>query len=357
MAEAVAVIGVIASIVDIVEFASKIVSRLHSYSSSASALPASFQSVADQLPLLIRVLDRFRSRIENTALSNEGTDALLPVLLNTSNDVKSLHKILKAALPKAEASSMERATKALTSLSLEKETARVLQRVHSNIQLLVFAQTLDHAERQDDVVELLSDMKLFPNPPPSIPYNEGLILGAAPQIQEDYFVGRMAELAQLQDWLNPDTLAPAQKIVSIVGMGGLGKTQLSLTYAKRHSHLYSSIFWLNAKDEPSLKRSLSQAYSAISHNKSADLAPTDERIRVFRKWLSEADNSRWLLIFDNYDNPKQAVTPGPNSAVFDIRDYFPHKSPGQEMTRPSNDPRVSTRLFLPLHLFYTKLLV
>lgn len=97
-----------------------------------------------------------------------------------------------------------------------------------------------------------------------MPYNEGLILGFAPQIQYDHFVGRMTELSHLQEWLN-------------------------------------------AKDEPSLKSRLAQAHSAISESKHADLIAAGEQINLFRRWLSEAETNRWLLIFDNYDDRKQAA--------------------------------------------------
>jgi hypothetical protein len=41
-----------------------------------------------------------------------------------------------------------------------------------------------------------------------------------------------------------------------VYIGGIGKTQLTVAYAKRHKDNYSAIFWLNIKDEEdSLKQS------------------------------------------------------------------------------------------------------
>lgn len=85
--------------------------------------------------MLNRIYSRAESGAESAALSKEGATALLPILSKISNDVKSLHRILGAL-------SMERAAKALINLLLETETARVLHRVQTNIQLLVFAQTL-----------------------------------------------------------------------------------------------------------------------------------------------------------------------------------------------------------------------
>ena len=47
----------------------------------------------------------------------------------------------------------------------------------------------------------------------------------------------------------------------------------------------------------------------------------DNAVEAMKAWLSEADNTRWLAIFDNYDNPK---VPGNNDpAVVDIRRYLP----------------------------------
>ncbi|KAF7513171.1 hypothetical protein GJ744_010567 [Endocarpon pusillum] len=44
------------------------------------------------------------------------------------------------------------------------------------------------------------------------------------------------------------------------------------------------------------------------------------------QWMSRPANIRWLLIFDNYDNPQM---PGQeNSNTYDIRQYFPHAAQG-----------------------------
>lgn len=171
-----------------------------------------FQSVADQLPLLIQVLNKFRTRIEIVAVSPQDAKVLLTVLENVLNDVKSLHELLDAVLPPTQASWMKRATKALLSLSREKETASVLERLHSNIRLLVFAQTLEQNDLNDKLVTLLSDLSLsgtaLLNPQPLVSYNEGLILGSASQIQDDYFIGRSTELDLLEHWLDQDLTSP-----------------------------------------------------------------------------------------------------------------------------------------------------
>lgn len=158
----------------------------------------------------------------------------------------------------------------------------------------------------------------------------GIYLGQAPQISPDAFIGRTTELQQLQDWLSPKTHHNHQRVVSILGMGGMGKTQLSLAHVRDCADKYSSVFWLNAKDETSLVQSIVQLSAVIFHESPTPAAQStdDEKLKVvkFRRWLSEAENDRWLLIFDNYDNPR---LPGMSSSTgYDIRGYFPHRTQG-----------------------------
>ncbi len=85
-------------------------------------------------------------------------------------------------------------------------------------------------------------------------YDFGVRLRDAPQIDEDHFVGRDHELEQLQTWLTPRP--GRQSVVALHGMGGMGKTQLSIHMIRRSGSRYSSVYWLNAKDENTLKAGL-----------------------------------------------------------------------------------------------------
>jgi hypothetical protein len=112
--------------------------------------------------------------------------------------------------------------------------------------------------------------------------------GQRPQIDEEDFVGRETELEQLQTWL-----------------GGMGKTQLSIHFARRSIDTYTSIFWLNAQDESILKAGLAGlAAQVIGEQKSATDSHEEERmVQQVRQWFSQPDNDGWLVLYDNYDNP------------------------------------------------------
>lgn len=162
------------------------------------------------------------------------------------------------------------------------------------------------------------------------PFSFGLCLGDAPQIEPDAFQGRQHELQQLRSWLTSRDGGPTLRVVSIVGMGGIGKTQLSIAHARECAEEYSSVFWINAKDQTSLRRALAAVSSIVSSQPSCELVTrtNDEgnAIENLRRWLSEPNNDRWLLIFDNYDDPR---LPGVRSSTgYDIRPFFPIRSQG-----------------------------
>ena len=100
--------------------------------------------------------------------------------------------------------------------------------------------------------------------PPS--YQLGLHLENAPQIDEQLFIGREDELAHLHEWLSPST--ERQNVVAISGLGGMGKTQLGLHFARQHHQRYSAVIWLNASSEVTLKAAyVSLAQRIRRHNK------------------------------------------------------------------------------------------
>jgi hypothetical protein len=165
-----------------------------------------------------------------------------------------------------------------------------------------------------------------------------LRLTGAPQIDEEGFVGREREFEKLRTWLAPRP--KRQNVVALYGLGGMGKTQLSVQFATRFGEMYSSVFWLNAKDESTLKASLVALAARVvdNHTSSSDAHEEDRMVEQARQWLSQAENDRWLLVYDNYDDPR---LPGiPSSTGYDIRGFFPHRVHGSILIT-TRSPRIT----------------
>jgi AAA ATPase domain len=147
----------------------------------------------------------------------------------------------------------------------------------------------------------------------------------------EQFVAREEELSEIHRTLRGDG---TRRTVVLCGLGGIGKTQLTVAYAKRHKDNYSAIFWLNIKDEDSLKESFAKAAKQIlrehpsaSRLSSVDIKENlDEVVDAVKEWLSLSNNTRWLMIYDNYDNPKLAGNADP--AAVDIGKFLPESYQG-----------------------------
>ena len=120
----------------------------------------------------------------------------------------------------------------------------------------------------------------------------------------DQFVGRNEDLNILWSLLQPSASA-MRKVVVFHGLGGIGKTQLAIRFARLHQNDYSAIFWLNGKTKDSLLRSLADQFNKLPGiNLAAELKTEDEIEQAARQvlqWLATPNNCRWLLIFDNVD--------------------------------------------------------
>ncbi|KIN06945.1 hypothetical protein OIDMADRAFT_150200 [Oidiodendron maius Zn] len=145
----------------------------------------------------------------------------------------------------------------------------------------------------------------------------------------DYFVGREEELVEMHRKLSSDG---GHRTVALHGLGGIGKTQLAVAYTKRHKDSYSAIFWLNIKDEDSIKQSFAkvakqilQEHPLANHLDSVDMKG-DKAIDAVKAWLGLPNNSRWLMIYDNYDNPKLPENTDP--AAVNIYKFLPESYQG-----------------------------
>ncbi|CAJ2505559.1 Uu.00g129530.m01.CDS01 [Anthostomella pinea] len=153
-------------------------------------------------------------------------------------------------------------------------------------------------------------------------------LTGVPEIED--FVARKQELAQIREQLRSNG---SRRTVVVNGFGGVGKTQLAIAYAKLYKDSYSAVFWMNIKDEDSLKQSFVRAARQILRDhpsaprvSSIDTKDLDEVIASVKAWLSLPNNTRWLLIYDNYDNPK--LPSNSDHAAVDVHEFLPEAHQG-----------------------------
>lgn len=146
----------------------------------------------------------------------------------------------------------------------------------------------------------------------------GVCLGQKPHLAPTLFVGRDSERERIAEILRPVQGLQKQRRLVLGGMGGVGKTQLAITYAGTQPSYYSSVFWLNAASDAALNASFQSIASLIFDVEDTRLLESKEIIRRVHQWLSDSRNTGWLLVFDNYDDPGQ----------FDINDCYPPASHG-----------------------------
>jgi hypothetical protein len=124
-----------------------------------------------------------------------------------------------------------------------------------------------------------------------------------------HFVAREEELAGIHKVLGEDS---GRRTAVVHGLGGMGKTQLAAAYAKQHREDYSAIFWLNARDETSLRRGFARVAdrilrehpSVVYIRNAVESHDLNEAVQAVKRWLDNSKNDRWLVIYDNYDNPR-----------------------------------------------------
>lgn len=155
------------------------------------------------------------------------------------------------------------------------------------------------------------------------------------------FTGRRSLLDNIQAHFQMSHSQAIPAIFALFGQAGVGKTQIAIEYAYAHSTYFSSVFWIDATTRASVKDSFVRiAYRLLKHYR--EILERDDFVEAAMKldlvgyidelgripsaldmvdgviartitWFTAEGNSKWLLVFDNADDPES----------FDITEYFP----------------------------------
>src|SRR5271170_472089 len=99
MAEAIAVIGFVASIAQLVDYGQKVIKRLDEFSSATTDVPESFRSIRLRLALVIETFQRVQAQAAAHRISEAATNVLKPVVESSLDRTRELTKILDKAIP------------------------------------------------------------------------------------------------------------------------------------------------------------------------------------------------------------------------------------------------------------------
>lgn len=162
MAEAAAIVGLVASIASLVDLGIKVVSRLCDFTSKSSEVPESFCSLSTRLPLLIATLQHIQSQAEAGRLPEDVMKALIAVVDKTSEQISTVQVSLSKIIPSDGSSKLERTLKALKSLAKEHKIEQALEKIYKSSDILVLYQTTRQVDTGDRILEALSKLSATP---------------------------------------------------------------------------------------------------------------------------------------------------------------------------------------------------
>jgi hypothetical protein len=143
MAEAIAALGVAVSIIQLIDFGSKMLVRLdefHSYADRTRRDSKSFWGLQTDLRVLLDALRQTQYSIEAGCLSDTTHSALCPAVRTCRAQIEALDLIFAKSLPRPGDSWTKRTRRAIASLRQDNQVAEIRAQLNSSVQAL----TLHH---------------------------------------------------------------------------------------------------------------------------------------------------------------------------------------------------------------------
>ena len=280
MAEALAAVGVSASILQIVSLTAKLTQRINEFNSTAEEMPRALRSIHMQLPFLRETCQNLSTRDDSENVST--------IIKECHREIEDLFKTVDRLLPAPGDPKLSRAIKALKSIHHQEKFDHALRKIEGFKTDLI----LHCCQRTTDTPNVAASGRKVSHILPVMPI--------ASSIRRRKLLQKIDR--QFSDYEYEDC---RHRIVILLGMGGQGKSRLALDYARRVSVESQStlVLWVDA----TTKQSLTRAFEDIAdqwNNRKRRFINASSRVEYVNEILAER---KWLLVFDNYDHPDQFV--------------------------------------------------
>ena len=151
------------------------------------------------------------------------------------------------------------------------------------------------------------------------------------------FTGRAAVLDQLRSQLGDGISVVLPRPQTLFGLGGVGKTQIVLEYVHRFVADYDLVWWISAEHKDGILASLAELGSRIGVSGGDDMARASAE--VVQMLAADVPTKRWLLVFDNADDPET------------IKEYFPAGGSGHILITSRNQAWAQRGVSLAVDVF------
>src|SRR5438034_7165362 len=115
-----------------------------------------------------------------------------------------------------------------------------------------------------------------------------------------HFAGREVEVAELTQWIVQERC----RLVSVLGMGGIGKSMLASFLGLRLAPHFEAVLWRSVRDAPSCEELVADCITFFSETPPAEF-PTSLEQRI-TQLLSRLQARRCLLVLDNLETLLQS---------------------------------------------------
>ncbi|KAK6841224.1 hypothetical protein PG995_000322 [Apiospora arundinis] len=166
-AEAIAVLGIISSVIAIIDGAKKI----YDGATNSTGLPAAFRDVNERLPIVCNILESANRYIQDGSVEASTCEAMKPLIARCEERAKTLEGIFRNVIPPDDASPLERYYRTAKALGKGCRVETLMRGLLEDVLLLVSRHGLEGAmaHQLDQLQESIQAMNTVE---PSIPDSE-----------------------------------------------------------------------------------------------------------------------------------------------------------------------------------------